>query len=417
MATTSNKTKLGQIIRSALKERSTKQKEFADQLGIPPPELSDYLNGKRTVSVEILVRMATLLQLPLDQLLLANLLISCQRRKSEKSQTRESQANIDIALKELQAMLQKLQRSKPQAPERPCLTLEDDLFSKGGNNDWCLLAPDRREHPLQGLGDLIAISASTCDLMFLPALEMPPNTRIRSDKPIINRSSHLDRLEFLRANLLVVGSPAVSFATREILRKVGATFMFNISSETYEREQELYGRIERHNRYNPKALEQLKKEASSEIKGLLASFRQPGFVDPVQFKDIRGRSIRNDADYGMVALAPNPWSPEHLVCICAGVHGPGTAGALQLLADRDQFKHHPWGGVFSVTVPTEAPWEERFDFLNPTWDTPDYTPEQYLNHMKNLIDGVKSKRKRYPVIRKETLDSVAMFAKSLATPQ
>ena len=228
--------------------------------------------------------------------------------------------------------------------------------------------------------------------------------------------------ELLKTNLLVVGSPAVSLATRTILHNVGATFMFNINNEAYDRERHIYERIGEH-----PSREQLKHLVSDysvqdDLRDLLATFRKNGFCDPVNYSGIRGRAINQYEDYGIVALAQNPWSKKHIVCICAGVHGGGTAGAIELLASPSKFKNQPWGGVFKVSLSDQIPWENRFENLSPRFETKEYSPEEYLISLDNLImrlDSVaKLSKKDYSLVQlevsKKTLECIRQFSTRLA---
>jgi hypothetical protein len=72
------------------------------------------------------------------------------------------------------------------------------------------------------------------------------------------------------------------------------------------------------------------------------------------------------------------------------VGGPGTAAALKLLATPNAFDRHPLGGVFEVYISQEAPWEDRYDMLDPQWDTHPYTLDEYEENLKDLVRRVQA---------------------------
>lgn len=130
-----------------------------------------------------------------------------------------------------------------------------------------------------------------------------------------------------------------------------------------------------------------------------------------------GRAQGRGNDYGIVALAPNPWSEEHIVVIAAGVHGPGSAGALKMLASPEQFAQRPWGGVVQVTTPPLAPWQHLFErHLHPRFETHEYDPAKYLQDLQIMIDRIKTPMFREVKTSEETLKRTLAFAERLAKP-
>lgn len=94
-------------------------------------------------------------------------------------------------------------------------------------------------------------------------------------------------------------------------------------------------------------------------------------------------------DYGVVSLCRHPWSDEHVAIMAAGLHGPATAAAVKLLSQENAFVNRPFGGVFHVRVPKEAPWEERYHHLNPQWDTHEYSIAKYEAAVKEFTQERK----------------------------
>ena len=222
----------------------------------------------------------------------------------------------------------------------------------------------------------------------------------------------------LRTNLLIVGSPAVSLASREVLRRTGGTFLFNFGEGSYTHEKNVFDSkdLPEGQWLDESVLNQFfeREETKNDIDELFAELRKTGFVDPVDFKSIRGRAIPRDKDYGVIALAPNPWSPDHLACLCAGVHGGGTAGALQMLSSPKEFASRPWGGVFVVNLPDQAPWEDRFGYLSPRWETHEYDPPRYQRELAEMIEGIAKERFQAVQVSPKCLKQVGEFTKRLA---
>jgi hypothetical protein len=92
---------------------------------------------------------------------------------------------------------------------------------------------------------------------------------------------------------------------------------------------------------------------------------------------LRGTATSGWLDYGVVTLCRHPWSENRVAIMAAGLHGPGTAAAVKLLSTENAFVDHPLGGVFNVSVPSEAPWEQRYHHLKPKLETHPYKVETY----------------------------------------
>jgi transcriptional regulator with XRE-family HTH domain len=403
-------TPLGDLVRPALKKRGQTQESCASDLGINPSELSDFLNSKRPAAEDLLIRLAEKVGLNPVQVLLAGAAARCARAAEPSSTEQEQLRKLVSALVKLVSEAGGV-HCEEKPPEPAFVSLE--RFPNLVPGKWSVVTGDRRETSPKGFGDILALSASSSDLMYLPALGLPADTLVYSDK-ILRVAKEENQRRLLACNLLVIGSPAVSIATRDILRLQGATFLFNISEQHYEGEREICRKVPEDQQLNAEFLKTFIRgtEIKEEIDDLLATFRKPGFVDPVDYKDIRGRAIPRDRDYGMIALAQNPWSPDHIVCICAGVHGPGTAGAMKMLTEREKFTGFPWGGVLTVSVPDQAPWEERFRYLNPTWETHHYTPDSYKEHLTTMIDRVASKKYAQMEVGTDVLSKVLEYAQT-----
>jgi hypothetical protein len=58
-----------------------------------------------------------------------------------------------------------------------------------------------------------------------------------------------------------------------------------------------------------------------------------------------------------------------------------------MLSDPSRFESKPYGGVFRLRVPSEAPWAERYTHLKPIWNTHDYTPAGYADYLSELVNS------------------------------
>jgi hypothetical protein len=71
--------------------------------------------------------------------------------------------------------------------------------------------------------------------------------------------------------------------------------------------------------------------------------------------------------------------------MAAGLHGPATAAAIKLLARPNAFLQRPLGGVFRVQVSDQAPWETRYQRLDPKWETHEYSISEYEQATKEFM--------------------------------
>lgn len=85
-----------------------------------------------------------------------------------------------------------------------------------------------------------------------------------------------------------------------------------------------------------------------------------------------------------------------------------------MLAQRTKFEKHPWGGVIKVQVSDQARWEERFNHLNPKWETHDYDTESYLRQLSDLRQSIALPEGRFMKhqvkISTEMFSSIESFA-------
>jgi transcriptional regulator with XRE-family HTH domain len=418
-------------IRQAMAEMGLSQAVMAEKLHISASQFSEYLTGNRAIPDDVLIRLSDELAVPLGDLLLLGCAARCARAAAQaKGKNQKEEREVFQRGRDAYVDLQRrLKGASVRTKQLAFTSLEEFPFTRSGT--WVVVLGDRRESPPKSLADFAALSAATPDIMFLLTLGLPRDTVVCSDKVVVSDADPLKEpvlRDLFGSHLLVVGSPAVSLVCREIMRASGATFMFNIPDEVYQLDNKLRSNIDELDRYNPKVLQKLSEDQEDSIKSLLANLRVPGFVDPVA-QQVQGFSITGDSDYGIVALSPNPWSENHVAVICAGVHGPGTAGAVQMLGDPAAFADRPWGSVIKVTVPQQAPWAVRFKLLNPEFKTNAYAPQEFRDSLEKMLQSLeagrtqrKPKQKAVPLgephqpvrVSRNVLEAQVRFADRLA---
>ena len=409
-------------IKQLLADHGLTQSSVAKSLEVTPSQVCKWLNGSLVPSEDNLAELANLLGEPVLPLLLLQDIDRWHKVAALNKDNLELRRSCQQITKILHAGLiseasaaKEIMLREDTPWTHGGVTLTD--FPRIGSGKWIILAGDRRERPVKGKGDILGMSVAATDFMFLHDIGLPSGSKMYSDKTLL-LAQNLP--ELLDSNLIITGSPAVSLYTRAIMGKHGATFMFNIPEAKYAEEQDMYEELPQYPSGKLLQAKLMEWEEGGKIDDLLADFMKSGFVDPVDFNGIRGRAIRNHEDYGIVALSRNPWSPKHVAVICAGVHGGGTAGAVQLLSEPEKnFVHRPWGGVFRVMVSGEIPWENRFEHLSPEWETHEYTDESYCRKMAKTLKGIqnaKNAKYRDVVIGKAMCEKMMEAAKFLRSP-
>lgn len=294
---------------------------------------------------------------------------------------------------------------------------------------------DRREDPPKSMADLLAYSVSSVDVLFLQRLNLG-RVDILSDKVFVLEDLQTLRRKYNCTNLLVIGSPAVNLLARKI--NDSALFCFNISEEAKRklaRQEEILDEI----KFDQESLQiyreillgansadkvlfkfkdrpGLDKELGDQCKGLLRRYKntglkrwkdlihefdRPGIKDPID-KTIHGRSPKPHLDYGLISIARNPFSSDdkHLTVYVAGVHGPGTAHCVKLLADKSAFQTHPYGGVVEIKIDIFKGWTERVYDAKINWQTASYkekddrVPDSFIKIIHTMVIGPESPKRK-----------------------
>jgi len=370
---------LGPLLKAAREKAELTLVKLAEGTGLSAPAISNFETGLRIPSVAQILRLSNALALDAGRLMFA--------RTWEQAKGEELEADAPDALTILRAnVLQQLRdlvtdsslgRAK-RVVTGEHLTLRD---FPNGFNVRTVVVGDRREDPPNTIADILALTAATGDLAYLLDLGLQ-GTRIRSDK-IFKLAQETDLRAKLNHDLIFVASPAANLGSREV--NDHACFRFSISPEVREAEKNFENEVGKF-AFDPDELKAFAKRKHSPLTRLKEDFARPGFVDPIDFGGSRGfsRGRGSRTDFGVVTLCKNPWSPNGIAILAAGISGPGTAAALKLLGTEGAFEQHPLGGVFSVNVATEAHWEDRYDLLKPVMDTHAYSVEKFEADCRKL---------------------------------
>jgi len=254
-----------------------------------------------------------------------------------------------------------------------------------------VIVGDRRESPPDTLADLLALTASTCDLTYFSDLGLR-GAKIRSDK-IVMLADEADLRKKLDHDILIVGSGAANLAARFVNSQ--ACFRFAIDERDRDRALDWEKKLrpiaddgfELTRLVNPD--DPVGRERLRDLRNLWSQFAKPGIIDPIDFTGgPRGSKQRARIDHGLVSLCRNPWSETGVAVLAAGRSGPGTATSPKILANPSEFEERPLGGVFKVWIPTEAHWEDRYEKLKFEWETHPYDVEKFKAQLANNDGGL-----------------------------
>lgn len=426
---------LGELIKQAREARKAStgkaltQEELGDIINVSKQWISSVERGKRLPSLALLVQLHEILvgvndpnsQGSLGVWLLSWLEKQVQGDISSEDRRRTIQEVIENAAGSIQPVTSFRQNLRPTLENFP------DAFQP-----LTIVCGDRRESEPKTRGDIFANSVSTSDLTFLLNLGLPSNVIIRSDKPFVFMGEDFLQREFGNTNLLVIGSPAVNLAARIINNQ--SVFRFNLPQWLKEKDSQIRKSKEptnpdleafwhlaqspadtkvaldsspANNHRREELIKRLLQKAritstdadrvahlativnqileSMTAESLIAAFSRGGLVDFSEAA-IHGMSFRQDNDFALISLAPNPFarSPDFMSIMVAGIHGPGTAHALKALAE-DDFHEHPFGGIIEVELDTVADWPSRFQQASWRWQTKGYSAGELLAQLNSIL--------------------------------
>jgi hypothetical protein len=383
---------LREKVKNWLRAKTKKQGDLAADCGVDAADLAHFLNGHRPLPNYALANLAAMLNIDLARLIVYSEYSQCQRNYAASKATSLTPTKTlgwERASETLAALLQRLPSDEP---------LHASTLGPSTLRDWpmaflpiVVFVGDRREIPPQSPADLLAASASIGDLYYLPRLQLPAETEIRSDKSVVITTPESLRRILQDTNLLIIGSPAANLMARTV--NPGACFSFHVAPDALAQAAE-FQRILEPIQYLPGNLERYadvnsatatEREWSRRRRHMIYEFARSGILDPVDYSGLRATAIPVHLDWGVVSLCRHPWSENKVAVIAGGLHGPATAAAIRLLSKENAFADRPLGGVFRVHVPINAPWEERYRHLNPEWDTHSYTVAGYETAVSEFV--------------------------------
>jgi transcriptional regulator with XRE-family HTH domain len=442
---------LGQLInRARVKKRWTL--DFVVN-ALPPPHqgksrqwLSNIENDKATPSASTLIHLHTVL-------------VNLEERESNPLltwllawATAKVWPDDKAALARLAEQESRLAGLAPDPADRKSSTQSLEYFPEAFQ-PLTVICGDRRESSPKSRGDLFAYSVSITDLTFLPQLGLPRDTRIRSDKLCVLLAPDTLRSLFGQTNLLIIGSPAVNFASRAANKH--SLFRFNMSQELKlweERSAKLrhlnareHLRIFSKMAQNPQYIgtdpgtynTQLPREeifaiaedvkdalGNHDLRSIMNQFRRSGFVDPIDER-IHGQFTHEDNDFCAISIGKNPYADKNsdfVAITAAGIHGPGTAHAVKILGEKDRairFRQHPFGGVIEVQLNWAEQWADRLTNAAWQWQTKDYTPGDLLKNLERGLTGFENHSDPSaapPLSNEEIANCIQLVRKLSCTP-
>jgi len=377
----------GKRLQVARKKAALSQDEMATRLGLTRGVIASYEGGQSAPDPVRAVHMARILGARPDEFLL---LAIAQRSASDPD--REGVERLQRTLGELLGG-RGPDLSDSDSPDQPT-TLQHfpRRFSP-----LVVVVGDRRETEPKNIGDLAAFSASPVDDRWLPALELHKTTEKVSDKVFVTAPREWLVEKFGRTHILAIGSPAANLFTRRFNDCFLFRFATTREAQRMMQEQEsLVG-----GDMSPAELLSFSERARMDLRQTMRLFKQPGFLD-FTFRHLKvGIDPAANRDFAVVSLGRNPFAkPEdRFYCIlAAGVHHPGTAHAVKFLAKREEFEHHPFGGVLEVQVPrdierSEVKWYEKIGKSEAHWHSAGdskerpYTPQA----LRDSIEQIRKK--------------------------
>lgn len=259
-----------------------------------------------------------------------------------------------------------------------------------------LVVGDRREWPARSAADMFVESSSAgADLSAVPALIArmgtprplsPSSVELTVDKELAVSSPGRMAEALGGRNLLVVGSPAVNLATRDV--NPGAPFHFEVP-EVWQKWERWVQRLpalddptlrlivwdlvrsvptgaadipdaalrEAESRFGrahiaeaaalTRRLLDVDGRGMRSLAAIMSHLRTRSIVDPVA-EEVHSYP-RQSQDFALVSLAPHPYDDDRVAILVAGMHGLGTASAMRSLSERPEvFARRPMGAVMAV---------------------------------------------------------------------
>lgn len=359
------------------------QNQLASLSGVTDSDFTKIMQGASTHPA-VLANIAAAVGLDPVELLLSSALEQCPEEIKSAEQKAEA-PKASAHMKAKPALLREGERRlravlatdadcwKPAA--RPLAKLTAGLDR---HDVRTVLVGDKRDELPQSEADVLVEPASTLDLAFLPAIGLHPAGRIRSDHLLALREEKLSTL--LHHDLLVMASGCVSLAARAVNLTSAFQFCWNpLGDAELKRHKSAIEPIKK----NPEALRVYRSQQRTSLIEMSRHFIGRGLFNPLEPQ--RHFHDQNDSRlFGVLSLALNPWSEDHVVIFAAGSQLGATIAALKLLAKPDVFADHPLGGIFSVPDASRQPFDERYLEPEPTWAIKKYTIAEYEDALAHV---------------------------------
>jgi DNA-binding XRE family transcriptional regulator len=385
-------------LKAARERRGKTQDEVAKEIQKTRVTIANYERGKAAPDPSRALKLARILGEDPSEFLLHSVVQSVAATATTNAQKAEL-GNVIAVVKGVLG-----RGSKAAHEERPVGALSTHLslldFPTGFGGPWTIVVGDRREEEPKSAGDLYVFSASPCDDRWLLSLGLPPGTEKISDKVIATADPSWLQDRLGHSHILCIGSPASNLFAREHNHRF--LFRFAIRRWTSVHWEEI--RRELAELRTPAALLEFQERERPGLRQTMRMFKPPGFVNfNYRFLTL-GIDPTNDMDFAVVSLGTNPYARhgERYFCVlAAGVHHPGTAHAVKMLADPAKFVGHPFGGIIEVEVPDrkhnpqDILWHDRVDKSRAYWHTVgaedlEYTPDRLRQELEELLKKLQT---------------------------
>lgn len=270
-----------------------------------------------------------------------------------------------------------------------------------------IVVGDTREDPAKTIGDLAAYPASPCDDRYLCDLGLPRGTEKVSDKVFVQADRDYLEKRFGQRNLLVLGSPAGNHLARLINKD--ALFRFNLDARSVGDLDAILTQA-RAGASDSFRLQEIRRDQESTLKFAMRRMFAGGLFDPTYKHFFRGSAISDAKDFGVISLARHPYAtgPEYVCILVAGLHLPGTMHSLRMLAQCEQFRAHPYGGIVDISIPVGLAWERKLERCKAEWDRKTDPDDEY----EAICQGLKEFKQGESPSRSE-LDDTLKFVEAL----
>jgi transcriptional regulator with XRE-family HTH domain len=416
--------RLNEIIKSV----GLTQKDLASILRVAIPTVNQWLNednhgnSKEPCGLPHLARIVDeVMKGSADEKEMAflGLVILLDRERVRDGSGKWTESSRQFALDMLEREYVRLKGSSVQTTKRTGRTLCDFPHSM---YPLAIVSGDKREESESriNVGDFGAVSASPAEARWLLKLGLRSDVQLFGDKVFMVEEPAELKTRFGKCNLLVVGSPGSNHLARRLhlsgptpgWRKALPVFRFNLHQHILQEIEKFLGELSDMNSLQLMGV-QGDPHAKRQLKNWLHKLFGGGIIDPTNKGHWeRATEVPPNRDYGLVSLGPNPFSDDdqHVCISAAGLHMFGTAHALRMLSNPDNFKAHPYGGVIRVDMTQQQKFAKRFDESRAEWDSDsDYTRDELLQR----LEVMRQQQRPHINVTDEEIDDSIQFVNAL----